>query len=508
MAGYSFGNGLTVDPLADLQSGMEAGKKRGLASLLGQAYSAPAGQRQAVLGKIAGTDPGMAFDAEKAFASMDEGRFEQFTKKALMAAQAWQSGNQSMAQSIYASLLPDAQTLFPGFQPPPTMDDTTAKHFASLAGPGEQFTLSPGSARYDASGQVIAAQPFAPASQQYVDVPDGQGGSVKMLFDPKTGQFGQPQFGGAPAPTTGGGEQVLSDALGDASPAGVQDLIRSLAGQFGGQVTSLQRSPAHNAKVGGVANSQHIPGTAGDVVIADQARRRAYMDAARRAGLEVIDEGDHIHAELPPGARSVAQAPRMGYTPPKADTKAPSAIAERLEMARQMGATPEQLRRMVLGESAAPKVSATEQKNIAARKAKIPQLQNAIRGLGRIETAMQGLNGALVNTGPIDQALVKFTPKGQELEAAVGAIQNSFLALTRVPGIGAQSDLEARLAMLQYPSLDKAPEVNARTLDNLKLFARDLAKAYELAAEEDAQATEQPQQAPADDLDSLLDMYR
>lgn len=60
----------------------------------------------------------------------------------------------------------------------------------------EAFTLSPGSKRFDAAGKVIAEVPFAPANMQYVDVPDGYGGAVKALFDPRGGSFRQPQYGG------------------------------------------------------------------------------------------------------------------------------------------------------------------------------------------------------------------------------------------------------------------------------------------------------------------------
>lgn len=150
----------------------------------------------------------------------------------------------------------------------------------------------------------------------------------------------------------------------------------------------------------------------------------------------------------------------------------------------------------VIARNAAAKPSAAASKTTAAIKAKVPQLQNAIRGLGRIETALNALNTPGVNTGPIDQYVVRNLPAGQELDAAVGGIQNSFLALTRVPGIGSQSDLEARIAAMQYPSLDKAPEVNKRTLENLKLFARDLAKAYELAVTQGV-PDEQAPSAPA-----------
>lgn len=142
-------------------------------------------------------------------------------------------------------------------------------------------------------------------------------------------------------------------------------------------------------------------------------------------------------------------------------------------------------------------MSEAQRKDMLARRAKVPQLQNAIRGMGRIEQALSALEGGMVNTGPVDAMVQRYTPQGQELEAAVGGIQNSILALTRVPGIGAQSDLEARIAALQYPSLDKPPEVNRRTLEQLKFFMRDLAKAYESAMQEDAAGTVSPATSPA-----------
>ncbi|MGO4718030.1 hypothetical protein AB4071_02735 [Stenotrophomonas sp. 2MCAF14_2] len=118
--------------------------------------------------------------------------------------------------------------------------------------------------------------------------------------------------------------------------------------------------------------------------------------------------------------------------------------------------------------------SAAEMKAQQANATKTAQLGNVNRGLARIESALGNLGGAFVDTGPVDQYLVRNTEAGQELDAAVGAIQNSMLAMTRVPGVGSQSDLEARIAALQYPSLSNAPGVNARTLKQLKDFVQEL----------------------------------
>jgi hypothetical protein len=116
----------------------------------------------------------------------------------------------------------------------------------------------------------------------------------------------------------------------------------------------------------------------------------------------------------------------------------------------------------------------SEQERISNERAKSAQLNNVDRGLTRIDQAMKALSGRFVDTGPIDGRIIGPTPQGQELEAAVGAIQNDMLALTRVPGIGSQSDLEAKIANLKYPSIYNAPEVNARNVEQLKAFMKDL----------------------------------
>jgi hypothetical protein len=115
----------------------------------------------------------------------------------------------------------------------------------------------------------------------------------------------------------------------------------------------------------------------------------------------------------------------------------------------------------------------------AAPEVKGAQVANLTRGLERIRGALGGLGGRLVDTGPLDQYVQKYTPEGQELEAAVGSIRPSLMALTRVPGVGAQSDLEARLEGLRFPSLGFAPDVNQATTQQLEAFVSDLMKAYQ-----------------------------
>lgn len=61
------------------------------------------------------------------------------------------------------------------------------------------------------------------------------------------------------------------------------------------QVSSYVRTPESNRRAGGAARSQHLIGTAIDLV-GDWDRR--FLEAARREGLVAVDEGDHVHLQL------------------------------------------------------------------------------------------------------------------------------------------------------------------------------------------------------------------
>ncbi|HGM5043078.1 TPA: hypothetical protein ACKPZV_000234 [Stenotrophomonas maltophilia] len=141
----------------------------------------------------------------------------------------------------------------------------------------------------------------------------------------------------------------------------------------------------------------------------------------------------------------------------------------------------EQEARIEADKARAVEQAKSQQERAANERAKTAQLNNVDRGLSRIDSAMKALSGRFVDTGPIDGRIIGPTPQGQELEAAVGAIQNDMLALTRVPGIGSQSDLEAKIANLKYPSIYNAPEVNARNVEQLKAFMKDLRQQIQAA---------------------------
>jgi hypothetical protein len=449
-----------------------------LADLMSQGISAPQEQRTGLLSQMAAVDPDAAMSAQKHFGAIDGDRRKRLGEFASV----FNALPDEQKATAYPQFAAQAREVL-GVPIPDQWDPTFGPRIAQIGqalGSGQQ-ELAPrvvGNALVDASGKVLYQGEAPAANGQIIQVPDGNGGFQQMIFDPKTRSISKPQYPGqASAPDT------AATVMGDAYQGSLLDSVQGIVTPLGGRITSTTGGQ-HNP------GSKHYSGNAIDV---GMGRESPEQQAQILAGLQanpnllVRDErtrppgqkvwsGPHLHVE-PRGG--VAQAGRMGYTPPKAPAKTQSDVERRIALAREMGASEDEIRRLVLG-SAAPKPPAAA-KDAGKISQKLPQLNNAVRGVDRIGKALSKLDGGMLNTGPLDQYAQKYTKEGQELEAAVGAIQNSILALTRVPGVGSQSDLEQRVAMLQYPSLDKAPEVNKRTLENLKLFMQDLQAAYDSA---------------------------
>lgn len=77
-------------------------------------------------------------------------------------------------------------------------------------------------------------------------------------------------------------------------------LIRDVCRLHRVSVISWWRSEKHNADVGGIEGSRHLEGIGCDAVPDPGEDRAAVIDTARTLGLQVVDEGDHLHFELDP----------------------------------------------------------------------------------------------------------------------------------------------------------------------------------------------------------------
>lgn len=77
----------------------------------------------------------------------------------------------------------------------------------------------------------------------------------------------------------------------------IESVLR-LALEHRASVTSWVRTTKRNTEVGGHPASQHLTGTAVDLVLDDFTRKEELLKAARKLNLIAIDEGDHIHIQL------------------------------------------------------------------------------------------------------------------------------------------------------------------------------------------------------------------
>lgn len=104
-------------------------------------------------------------------------------------------------------------------------------------------------------------------------------------------------------------------------------LLDQEAKKFGLTKSSGHRTPLHNKKVGGVDNSDHLTGQAGDYVGARQ--KEFYNYLRKNYGVKAIDEGDHIHAVakgVPEGFEEVSSTTPTKIKPTPTKTVDDSAL--------------------------------------------------------------------------------------------------------------------------------------------------------------------------------------
>jgi hypothetical protein len=127
--------------------------------------------------------------------------------------------------------------------------------------------------------------------------------------------------------------------------------VRQIGSNWG-QVTSTYRSPAHNRRVGGVANRYHIRNRAIDIARRPGVSHAQIAAAFRNAGYslaESLDEGDHSHFAFGPPKRYAPRAQaqmvavksgektewRVVYAPPSSERE--GAAAGTLASANSVG---------------------------------------------------------------------------------------------------------------------------------------------------------------------------
>lgn len=211
--------------------------------------------------------------------------------------------------------------------------------------------------------------------------------------------------------------------------------------------------------------------------------------------------GTASNVQLPPRNVAPGQSGSQLRSAPK--PQAPSDIERRIALAVQMGATPEELRRMVIGGDSARDAQRISAKDATTARQKLTQIKSARQQLTAAREAFDKLKGSY-SAGLGGQYLP--TAGGQAFDRAIANLAPLLTAVTRVPGIGAMSDYESRLQNAALPSRGTYEDVTVQQFDDLARLFDTVEQGYnELLSGGQAAPTASDE---SDDIDTLLDLYR
>lgn len=205
---------------------------------------------------------------------------------------------------------------------------------------------------------------------------------------------------------------------------------------------------------------------------------------------------DGATATLPPqqGGQQLRSAPKA---------EASSALDDRLRVARELGATPEEQRRMVIGGDSGRDAQRISAKDATTARQKVTQIQTARNQLRSAMDAFNKLKGTF-SAGLGGQYLP--TPEGQAFDRAIANLAPLITAVTRVPGVGAMSDYETRLQQAALPSRGTYEDVTLQQFRDLGALLDSVEGGYtDLLSGGQADPNVSDDE---DDIDSLLDQYR
>lgn len=227
--------------------------------------------------------------------------------------------------------------------------------------------------------------------------------------------------------------------------------------------------------------------------------------------LKIKMQGEQAMALERQRAASAAALERMRQGAPRAAPEPPK--PQLVDVALPDGSVQKQW--VAPGQPAGTPVGAPTQKPLPgeakARReaaAKIPTIDATVRRVERLAAASEKLGNAIADGGPLDGMLLSKTPSGQELIQSAATLMPVLTSLTRVPGIGSQSDLEQRLAQLQLPDPSMYPDVRANAVKELRQFVLDLKQAALNVASGKVTATSPDAGGVPGDIDAILKKYK
>lgn len=290
--------------------GRQRGQQNQLNMLAGQSYGASTPEQQSsLLGQIAQINPQAAQAQQQQFQSQeDRNRNEIYGL-----AQGWKKIPSQYRQNYYDRFLsPRLSAMGMGDQPPydEAAIDGVADQFIAAFGQ-QALGAQPTDVRsFEMMAQGLSAEDREKARRVHLGL-DGRQSSAAISYQKVKGPDGIDRLVAVDPRQIGA--QVVGDGVGYGSfsqpspTAGGTDgnhfaAFSQLATEFPAvTMTSGARSAERNVQVGGQPNSQHLNGSAADYAVPAN-QKPAFISRARQLGYQAIDEGDHIHLQLPRGS--------------------------------------------------------------------------------------------------------------------------------------------------------------------------------------------------------------
>jgi hypothetical protein len=468
------------------QQALATQRQNKLAALAGDAFAAPPGaQRDTALSTAMRLDPNAGVALQGAVRTDEDARNQSLANMARLLTTAPEPSR----PGLYQQMRPSLQRL--GVQAPEQYDDTVAQTAQAIAQAFGGSSQSPGevvqSTYINDQGQRVAIMRDgsqrvlggADSRTQLVDVP-GVGPQVVDLRNatastvtrgPVAGQPApaMPGLGGGPMPNANPQPGGVNISLAGMEPASIAETIGQIEANLGRRLTQQEIAQAFASGAGRPA-----PASAGG-------------PQAVQPGPRPAATANPPRAVLPPTAEVGGGDP--AWVRPTSETEVrPLSAAEIASAGLPEGtvAQVDQNGRITVLRS--PNAQEARASRDAA--AKLPRAQAALRRVDRVQAAVEALStnsrartlGA--DGGLIDQYLQIGSPEADELEQAASQLVTELTALTRIPGVGSQSDLETRLANLQLPSPRWSPEVNRRAVEEIRTLVTDIYDAMQNVAAE------------------------
>ena len=115
-------------------------------------------------------------------------------------------------------------------------------------------------------------------------------------------------------------------------------------------------------------------------------------------------------------------------------------------------------------------------KDVSTAKAKLIQISTAEKQIADIKAAREALRNSM-SSGGFGQGYIP-SEAGKKFDAAVDAIRSTFSGMTRVPGVGSQSDWEGKLNMAPLPSRTEYESVQDQKINQIENMIAGMRAGY------------------------------